>query len=130
MATITLMSFVYEFHYSNKAIELTGEIISISSKAKGREITISFGDGIQGKGLLKIGVGPVIELIARYDVGDRIPIKYCSDCYPAAKIGDVPNIYSLTLMMLLLAGIIFSVLTVTWWNGRDPGGRKARKKIL
>lgn len=119
MATITILSFVYELHYSNKAIEITGEIVSIRSKAKGRELTISFGDQNQGQGVLKIGVGPAVELIERYDVGNKIPILYCRDCYPSAKIGDLPNTYSLTFMMLLLNCIIFSVLIITWWKGKN-----------
>ena len=119
MTTITFSSFVYELHFSNKAIEVTGVITSITSKAKGREITISFSDSRQTKRVLKIGVGPIIDLIVRYDVGDNIAIIYCRDCYPEAKIGDVPNTYSLTFMIFLLDCIIFSVLAITWWNGKS-----------
>ena len=119
MAAITLSSFVYELHFSNKAIEVTGVITSITSKAKGREITISFSDSRQTKRVLKIGVGPIIDLIVRYDVGDKIAIIYCRDCYPEAKIGDVPNTYSLTFMILLLDCIIFSVFAITRWNRKD-----------
>ena len=52
MVSVTFLSFVYEFNYSNKAIELTGVITSISSQSKGREITISFQYPGQQNGLL------------------------------------------------------------------------------
>ena len=118
MATITLLSFVYELHYSSEAIEITGEIISINSKAKGRDITISFINHNQAKEVLTFGVGPITDIIEQYSVGDKIPLLYCRECHPAVKIGDTPNAYSLTFMMLLFSCVITLILTITWWKGR------------
>lgn len=119
MGIVTSLSFAYELDYSNKAVEITGEIISIRGKAKGKNITVSVINENQVKDILEFSVGPIIDLIGQYDVGNKIPIKYCRECYPAAKMGDVPNIYSLTLMMLVLSSLVFSAFTITWLKGRN-----------
>jgi len=118
MGIVTLLSCAYEINYSNNSIEVSGKIISISNQSKGRELTISFSDDNQVKKVLKVGVGPIIDFIAGYDVGDKLPIKYCRECYPIAKIGDTPNTYSLTLMMVLLSCVVFAVLIISWWKGK------------
>lgn len=76
LGTVILLSFVYEFNYSNKAIEISGQITSIHSKSKGRELTISFSGENQAKRTLKVGVGPIVDFMADYTVGDKLLIKY------------------------------------------------------
>ena len=118
MGLVILSSFLYELNYSSKAIDVTGEIISISGKAKGRNITVLINNEAQAQGTFTFSVGPVIELIEQYHVGKKIPINYCATCYPIAKIGDTPNLYSLTLMMLMLSSMVFITLVVTWLKGK------------
>lgn len=123
LITITLLSFIYESISSSKAIKTTGEIVSISSKAKGREIEIYFSYPDKNERVFTCSVGPIVDLLMKYNVGDKIPILYCEDCYPAARIGDILNRYSLTLMIFILDLITFLILSMAWWKDKNKMNR-------
>ncbi|HTN34132.1 MAG TPA: hypothetical protein VL091_09035 [Marinobacter sp.] len=112
------LSFVYEYNFSSKAVNFTGEIISIKGKAKGKDIVVLLRGNNQQKEILTFSIGPVIYLFEHYNVGDEIPIKYCSECYTLAKIGDTPNLYSLTLMISILMGIVSFAFIVNGLKGK------------
>lgn len=119
MGVITLSGFAYEKHYSSKAVDISGKIAVITSLAKGKRIAVLLNGEGQVKGAMYFTVGPVLDLIGQYKVGDIVPIKYCSECYPTAKIGDVPNMYSITLMMCLLSSLFFIALIAVWLKSKD-----------
>ena len=119
MGVIVFSSFAYEFNYSNKAIDVTGKIIAIKNKAKGKDIAVSLTGENQIQGVFWFSVGPVIDLIENYTVGSNIPIKYCKDCNPMVKIGDTANMYVLTLMILMLTGMVFIAFIIRWFKGKN-----------
>lgn len=118
MAVVIFSSFMYELNYSNKAVDVTGKIVSITNKSKGKNIVVSLTGDKQGQRFFTFSVGPIIYLIEGYNVGGSIPIKYCKACSPMAKIGDTPNIYALTFMMLILAGVVLIVFIIAWLKGK------------
>lgn len=118
MGVITLSCFAYEQNYSSKTVDITGEIVAISSLAKGKRIAVLLNSENQAKSMMHFTVGPVLDLIGQYKVGDAMIIKHCSECYPTAKIGDVLNMYVISLMMCTLSGFILIGLMMHWLKGK------------
>ena len=52
-----------------------------------------------------------------------MPVAYCSDCYPVAKIDSWTYIYTLTIMLVLLDLMMVVVLGVAGWRRRLSMGR-------
>jgi len=118
LSVIILASFAYERHYLSKSTEITGQILAISSQAKGKEMAVLLQGEGAATGVRNFTVGPIINAFGRYKVGDTLRIQYCSTCYPSAKIGDVPNMYAITLMMATLSGLFVIGIITAWLKSR------------
>lgn len=119
LSLMILASFAYERHYANKSTATTGQILAISSQAKGKEMAVLLQGEGAATGVRSFTVGPIINAFNRYRVGDTLCIQYCSTCYPSAKIGDVPNMYVITLMMVVLSGLIFIGLLLASFKAKS-----------
>lgn len=116
LGVVTLSVFGYEYSYSGKAISSVGEIKSITLKGRGREMMIMFAYEDKRKGIFTSDMLVVDDLLRKYKIGDEIPVIYCEDCYPIAKVGSIFYVYLWTFMMLLLDLIMIIVLVITWWK--------------
>ena len=123
MLLTTSAALAFEVVYANKAVRMMGEIASISGNAKGWELEVVFYRPGPGKTVFRANVGPVINVLGGYRQGDPVPVQYCEDCYPAAKIGDIPNVYPITLMFVMLDLLAVVGLAVIWWKQRNAGVR-------
>src|SRR5690554_8112695 len=119
LSLMILASFAYERHYANKSTGTTGQILAISSQAKGKEMAVLLQGEGAATGVRSFTVGLIINAFNRYKVGDTLRIQYCSTCYPSAKIGDVPNMYVITLMMVVLSGLIFIGLLLASFKAKS-----------
>jgi len=119
MSVITLSCFAYEKNYSSKAVAISGTIATITNLAKGKRIAVLLNSEGQAKGMMHFTVGPIFDRIGQYKVGDIILIKYCSECYPIARIGDVPNMYPITFILCLLSSLIFIALIMVWLKNKS-----------
>ena len=112
----TLLVFAYEQHWVSQSKVTTGEIVSIRAKSKGKVVNTRFLLDHQQTTTFAVGIGPVNELFVTYHVGDEVPVRYCQQCDPIAKIAYPLNLYTITSMFALLDLIACLVLFNAWWR--------------
>ncbi len=102
LVTITLASFFYENSYLYKATASRGEIKDMFRQARATMMLIEY--PLSGNKSSSIQVAVLIHdiFIRKYRVGDSVPVVYCNDCIPEAKIDRISYLYSMTLMILIL----------------------------
>lgn len=122
LLTVTLLVFAYEHHYVSKTIETTGTIESITLKGRGREMTVGFVLPAGGRSAFTSDILIFDEFSGKYQVGGSVPVAYCRDCYPIAKIDSWASIYSITIMIVLLDLMMAVVFGVVGWRQRQAGG--------
>ena len=118
LLAITLLIFAYEQHWVSQSKVTTGEIISILAKSKGKVVNTRFLLDNQQANTFAVGIGPVNELFVTYHVGDEVPVRYCQQCGPIAKIAYPLNLYTITSMFVLLDLIACLVLFNAWWKAK------------
>jgi len=121
LLTVTLLVFVYEYHYYSKTVATTGKIEAITHKGRGQEMSIGFATASGGRAAFASAILLFDELSGKFHVGDRVPVAYCSDCYPIAKVGLWAYLYTLTIMLVALDLMVVVVLVVAGRRRRQAG---------
>ncbi len=116
-----LASFFYEYSFVKGGALVSGEIVSFKKKAfssaQGDSVEMLIRFSVNGQQRQFYSGRNVFEQIfGTYKVGDKVPVVYNPDKFPSAKIGKPQRLYEITLMLVIMYLLFFSVLLYVHWK--------------